>query len=271
MAGFSNSVAIVVGDVLGGYYYHHATLNRLFAESGAPGDAPEGNCVDKSVAWLKRAAADPECDGLRVLGAVLEQFMDTDIQGHYHFNDEHSKQQVRVRQLLNREGLEYVRGGRVIVAGSVAPIRQLEAILRERDLGGVNTEFDRALESVQSDPAAAVTAACAILESLCKVYIEDCGLELPSDQSVQPLWKIVQADLGLDPKSIPDNDLRQVLAGLSAIVHGHGAFRTHTGSAHGRGRTSYRLSPRHASLVIGAAHTLSTFIITTWDERTARG
>ncbi len=267
MTGFSNAVAIVVGDVVGGYYYHHTTLERLFAESGAPGDVPQGNCVEKSVAWLKRVATDPTVEGLPILGALLEQFMDTDIQGHYNYNGEHAKQQARVRQLLLREGLEYVRGGRVMSAGSVAPARQLEAILRERDLGGVNTEFERALDSVHSDPGAAVTAACAIIESLCKVYIGDRGLELPQDQSVSPLWKVVQADLGFDPRSIADNDIRQILAGLSSIVHGLGAFRTHVGSAHGRGRTAYRLTPRHASLVVGAAHTLAIFIIKTWDER----
>jgi Abortive infection C-terminus len=270
MASFPNSVAIVVGDSIGYYYYHHVSLNRLFAEAGAPGDVPDGNCAEKATAWLKRTAADSRVDGLRVLGRILEEFMDTDIQRNYHFGNKHAEEQVRVAELLQREGFEYLRGGRVVQIGVTAPARQLDAILRERDLGGVHAEFQRALDSVHADPAAAVTAACAIVESLCKVYIGDHSLEMPTDQSIQPLWKIVQADLGLDPKSMPDNDLRQILSGLTSVIQGLGAFRTHVGSAHGRGRTGYKLAPRHANLVVSSAHTLATFIIQTWDEKSAR-
>lgn len=198
MRHFSNAVASVVGTVLGGYYYHHTTIESLFAEAGAPGEPPDGNCVQNRVQWLKRASNASELDGLGVLGRVLEEFMDEDM-------------------------------------------------LRARDLGGMNKEFERALDSVGSDPAAAVTAACVILEALCKVYLEDEGLSLPSDQSIQPLWRAVQPHLGLDPKSIEENDLKQILSGLSSITHGLGSFRTHVGSAHGRGRNTYRVAPRHTS------------------------
>lgn len=155
----------------------------------------------------------------------------------------------------------------MLAHGAALPARQLDDTLRARDLGGVNAEFERALDSVGSDPAAAITAACAILEALCKVYIQDEGLPMPADQSIQPLWKAVQPHLGLDPRAIEDGDLKQVLSGLSSITHGLGAFRTHVGSAHGRGRASYRVSERHARLVVNASHTLAMFIIETWDAR----
>jgi hypothetical protein len=63
--------------------------------------------------------------------------------------------------------------------------------------------------------------------------------------------------------------VRKVLSGMSSIVDGIGAFRTHAGSAHGRGRRSYKVEARHARLAIHAAHTLCTFMLETWAKRAA--
>ncbi len=128
-------------------------------------------------------------------------------------------------------------------------------------------ESQRALASVETDPGAAITAACASVESLCHVCIEDEGLTPPTDQSIKPLWKVVQAHLGLDPSQLADDDLKRILSGLTSIVDGLGALRTHVGSAHGRGRRPYRPSPRHARLAVHAAHTLAIFVLETWDAR----
>jgi hypothetical protein len=43
---------------------------------------------------------------------------------------------------------------------------------------GLRTEFDRIRENEESDPAAAVTASCALLEALFKTYIEEEKLAL---------------------------------------------------------------------------------------------
>lgn len=261
---FPSAVATVIGTVIGNYYYHHASIEEVFSEAGAPGERPDGGCITKSVAWLKRTARDPEVDGLRVLGRVLEDFMDTDLSRNL---SDHYEQKERVRSLLLEHGLEYGRGGRIVRRGATLPGRQLDDMLRTRDLGGVNAEFERALTSIDGDPGAAATAACAIVEALCKVIIQDEGLAMPRDQSLLPLWKVVQRELGLDPGSIEDTDLQQVLSGLTSVMHGLGSLRTHAGSAHGRGRSQYRLAPRHARLVVNSAHTLVVFVLDTWDAR----
>jgi hypothetical protein len=100
------------------------------------------------------------------------------------------------------------------------------------------------------------------LESLFKTYIEDNNLEMPSEESIKPLWKVVRKDLKLDPAIVEDDDLRTILTGLAAIVEGTGSLRTHKGSAHGRGgkTTAYQLKPRHARLAAHAAFTLASYI-----------
>ena len=260
-----NPVAVVVGQILGQHYYNHARLNALFLEKGAPGDPPEGNCADKCGDWLKRASADPGVDALAVLGGVLEEFMEVDWPPIG--QEKADKERQRVRDILGKHGLSYHSGGRILGGATGAPTRSLEAILRSRDLVGLQVEFERALDSVENDPATAVTAACAIVEAACKTYLEDEGLPMPTEQTVKPLWKAVQTSLGLDPAQMADDDLKRILSGLTSIVDGLGAFRTHVGSAHGRGRKAYRPAPRHARLVLNAAHTLTTFLIETWDAR----
>jgi Abortive infection C-terminus len=256
-----------VGTVLGDFYYSHRLLNALFAENGAPGDPPEGSCASKATEWLKRANQDPEVDALELLGGVLEEFMEADIPRQLLTIERLEEQRRRVSVLLGKHGLDYRQGGRIFGGKTGAPTRSLESVLRARDIGALDVEFDRALSNVETDPPAAVTAACAIVEAFCKIYIEDENLELPIEQTVKPLWKIVQKHLGLDPAQLADDDLKRILTGLASVVDGLGAFRTHVGSAHGRGSRAYKPSPRHARLACHSAHTLVAFALETWDVR----
>jgi Abortive infection C-terminus len=50
-------------------------------------------------------------------------------------------------------------------------------------------------------------------------------------------------------------------------VGGIGSFRTHGGSAHGRGRRTYEPLACHARLAIHASHTLVTSFLEIWDVR----
>ena len=173
--------------------------------------------------------------------------------------------------MLAKSGLSYHQGGLILGAGDALPTKSLKQLLTERDLTGVDKEFERALANVETDPPAAITAACSILESLFKIYIEDTpGLDMPSDQSLRPLWRTASKHLGLDPSQVEDEDVKKILSGLTSVVDGIGSLRTHTGSAHGRGRRVYRLLARHARLAIHAAHSLVAFFLETWDERNQR-
>ncbi|WP_439848732.1 abortive infection family protein [Sinorhizobium meliloti] len=74
--------------------------------------------------------------------------------------------------------------------------------------------------------------------------------------TVVPLWRTVQAHLGLSPDATLAEDQRKVLQGLASIVDGIGAFRTHIGSAHGRGMSPPELTISEARLAVNAAHTI---------------
>jgi hypothetical protein len=262
-----NPVIAVVAEVIGQHYYNHSKLNTLFMEAGAPGDPPMGNCVNKCLLWLKHTNSDRSVDPLMVLGGILLQFMETGGGASISYSDQIKEGQDKIRQKLAQFGLAYHKGGIVLAGGQAPPVADLNDVLRRRDLPALGVEFKRALDSIESDPPAAVTAACSILESLFRVILNEEDISLPSKETIKPLWSVVQDTLGLNPTSIADDDIRRILSGLTSVVDGIGALRTHAGSAHGHGPQGYILVPRHARLTVHAAHTLCLFVIETWEAR----
>ncbi len=146
-------------------------------------------------------------------------------------------------------------------------MKSLEEEIKKLNEPAIDYEFKRAVDNVDRDPYEAVSAACNILESVFKVIIEKRHLEMPRVQDLGGLWKVLKKDLGLDPQSIGDQDVQQILSGLSSIVSGIAALRTHASSAHGCGSFRYPLKSRHALLAIHSAHSLALFVIQTWHEK----
>jgi hypothetical protein len=258
---FPRPLAAVVGEIIGSYYFHHSTIESLFYEAGASGDVPEGSCVKKVTEWLVREGKLDPGKALAILGKVIEEFMDG---GLTRSSADKPKNKLRLEAALTRYSLAYGFGGRIYGSAVTAPSRTLGQKLQELSIAEIEEEFERAHRSVDLDPPAAVTAACAILEALCKAYIAEQGLELPSNQTVKPLWSAVSKHLKIAPESVEEDDLKRILSGLTSIVDGIGSYRTHAGSAHGHGKRPYKVAARHARLAVHSAHTLCLFAMETW-------
>lgn len=244
----------------------HATLDSLFTYAGAPGDPPPGSKPAKAQAWLRIANKDENVEPLDILGRIIENYMEAPLNPENTWDQDQLKDRDRIANILAQCELQYVRGGKVVGALG-APSRTLEEFIKDRDLVSIDLEFNRALSNVQSNPREAVSAASNILESLCKVYIVEEGLEPPAKQDLKPVWTLVRKHLGFDPSTVEDQDLQQILSGLISITEGIGALRTHASSAHGAGKKSYKLEPRHARLAIHSAHTVALFILESWRKK----
>ncbi|HCI1651738.1 TPA: abortive infection family protein [Pseudomonas aeruginosa] len=256
-----NSVIGAVSSVLGAHYYSHSTLNNLFMESGAPGSVPDGNCETKCNRWLQRCNEDPSIDALQVLGQVIQKFMDLEPS---RWDDKIGPGQERIRASLAKNQLAYHMNGLITLAGASPAARSLADYFKAGDFSSIEAEFERAISHVERDPHAAITAACAIIEALCKTYIETHRLEMPSKQTVGPLWKVVQQHLGLNVDPTLEEDQKRILGGLASIVDGVGAYRTHIGSAHGRGLEPPRIVASEARLAVHASHTIVIFVMERW-------
>lgn len=250
----------------------HASMDSLFMYAGAQGDPPEGSKSVKAQAWLRRINADERMQPLQVLGRLIEGYMEEPPPEGSHLDDfpplDETPDQQKIKKALARYQLQYIRGGSI--SGALGtPSRTLDVFIREKDIPSLDQEFTRALSNVDSSPREAISAASNILESVCKIYIEELGLDMPTKQDLKPIWTVVRKNLGFDPSIIVDQDLQVILTGLFAVVDGIGALRTHASSAHGSGKRQYKVEPRHARLAIHAAHTVALFVLESWNRTKA--
>jgi len=162
---------------------------------------------------------------------------------------------------------------RLLKRGTSAPaISALAATVATINFDTVQRDLDRALASADSDPEDAVTAACSVVESVCRSVLGELRLPLPTQLDIQGLYKAVREPLGLSPgkEDVEPEiaaDVRAILGGLNSAVQGIGALRTHAGDAHGRERGFRRLDSRIARLAIHAASGIALFIIETWQKK----
>ncbi len=193
----------------------------------------------------------------KVLRTIIERSADP-----RDFIDDPAKLQAVIDYLnlrLTLDGLELRRQGPAVrlvnASTSAAVLESLASATHALDLDTVRTDLDRALASAETDPEDAVTAACSIVESVCKS---------------------VQEQLGLSParKDLPNEisvDVKMVLQGLASMVQGIGALRTHGGDAHGREKGFKRIDARIARLAIHSASCAAVFIIETWQQKRPKG
>jgi len=154
--------------------------------------------------------------------------------------------------------------------GLVRRIDPVPASFLERlaDLEDVDREVRRILESVERDPADAITAARALVETACKTVLEELGEPIDERDDLPGLYKRTALALKVDTTQ-HEVVYRQILQGLASSVQGLAELRNKLGDAHGPRRGGARAQPRHARMAAGAAMTIATFLIETLDSRLA--
>ena len=153
-----------------------------------------------------------------------------------------------------------------------AAVAALSAMAAGIDFDTAGRDIARALKAAEEDPEIAVTAACALVESVCRSILAELDLQLPAKQDLGGLYRAVRGPLGLEAtkeglSSEIVNDVRSVLSGLVTSIQGIGALRTHAGGAHGKERGFKRIDPRIAKLAIHSASAVALFLIETWQLR----
>ena len=169
-----------------------------------------------------------------------------------------------------------IKNGKIqVLAKPGVGVAVLAEKLENLNFDTVQRELNRALISVKDDPEDAVTAACSLLESVCRSLLSELSLSLPVKKDIDGLIRAVQEPLGLSPgkTDLPSDieaDVRQILSGVTSVAKGIGALRTHGGDAHGREKGYRRIDARIARLSINAAGCLAMFLIETWEQKYPR-
>ena len=139
------------------------------------------------------------------------------------------------------------------------------------NLEGLEKEVFRLKRAANEDPPLAVGTANDMVETVCKTILEERVGSSPSGD-LPSLVHAVAKELSLLPESIPENAkgsdvIRRLLSSLNQVAQGLAELRNLYGTGHGRDGRFVGIQPRHAKLAVGAATTLSLFLLETHLER----
>lgn len=130
----------------------------------------------------------------------------------------------------------------------------------------VSTAWEKALSRVGNDPSGAITAARALLESVCKQILHNRGIAHSQAEDFGVLWKKVTqvVDLGLAPAEV--EAMRRFLGACNSVVGALAELRNRSGDAHGGPLPT--VSPTHARFVVNVAGALAGFLAETIQSHT---
>ena len=139
------------------------------------------------------------------------------------------------------------------------------------DLDGLKAETSRLALAADDDPPLAVGTAKEMVETVCKTILRE-STGCTSNDDLPGLVRATAKELLLLPKDIPSNAkgsdvIRRVLSSLNQVAQGVAELRNLYGTGHGRDGRFIGIQPRHARLAVGAATTLSLFLLETHLER----
>jgi plasmid stabilization system protein ParE len=129
----------------------------------------------------------------------------------------------------------------------------------------------RMTANLEHDTPAVIGSAKELLESVCKVILDDAHVGYPPSASLPDLYKLVATELRLARDSVPQNAkgseaAQRVLQGLVTAVQNLAELRNALGLGHGRAQRVPALE-RHARLAMNASYAASAFLLSTWTER----
>jgi len=176
----------------------------------------------------------------------------------------------RLVGFLRRDGFDW-QDGRLLDRRNRPALAEVATASQQVDPSTLHEHLDRIRDSIESDPGLAIGSAKDLVESVARHVLEHYGQQVdPKDPLARTVKRALDC-LDLTVEKIPDAAkgaaaIRQVLAGLAQVVGPMAEIRNLYGSGHGRTRTA-GVHARHARLVVGAAATLTTFMLETLDER----
>ncbi|WP_435655391.1 hypothetical protein [Brucella pituitosa] len=165
-----------------------------------PGDEV-GSRLPKLRANLAKAASTDNGLGLDRISRCIEKV--TDPRGYVGKPDKAEAVLESMNISLKGDGYEVVvingRSNLRQIGASSSVLQELSSKTMTLDFDTVSHEIDRALKGVEDDPEDSVTAACSLIEAVCRSILIESGLDLPAKKDVDGLVKAVQGPLNLSP------------------------------------------------------------------------
>ena len=173
---------------------------------------------------------------------------------------------------MRADGYDFDGERFVPLPGNQQPlVETIRTLASSLNLKGLEIEISRLARAADEDPSLAVGTAKDMVETVCKTILEE-RTGTSSSKDLPSLVRAVAKELSLLPESIPSNAkgsdaIRRLLSNLNQVAQGLAELRNLYGSGHGRDGRFVGIQPRHAKLAVGAATTLSLFLLETHLER----
>ena len=81
------------------------------------------------------------------------------------------------------------------------------------------------------------------------------------------VFKFLNLDSNENISAKNNQDVKLVLSGLNQIIKGINSLRNDKGDGHGKGANFIELPPRYASVVVGSALTVVSFVWETYQDK----
>lgn len=129
------------------------------------------------------------------------------------------------------------------------------------------------MRGLASDPAVAIASSKEMVESVCKIILDDYGIPYARNLDLIELYKETAKAMRLNAEAVPDSAkgsqaAQGALRALVTTVQRLAELRNELGLGHGRNRASQALT-RHARLAFNTSSAVAEFLLDTWHERRA--
>ncbi|SKC47068.1 Abortive infection C-terminus [Ohtaekwangia koreensis] len=184
---------------------------------------------------------------------------------------------------LHQHGYEIIQtseiSGRPIFTGRQKLIGQASLALKTVEIRKyLNTDYVSAkistmTEAVYKDTDLAIGTAKELLETTCKSILKQKGVAINKDWTLPQLLNNTTSALDFKPKeadnpNTAEKAIRQILGGISTIVHGVAELRNGYGTGHGKDANFKGLEVKYAKLCVSVVSEIVILFLATQGETT---
>jgi len=139
------------------------------------------------------------------------------------------------------------------------------------DTAYVRGKVDLMSKSINTDTDLAIGTAKELLETACKSILKEKGVIADPSWSLSRLIRETSDKLDFKPKEAEDpakaeQSIKQILGGISSIVHGVSELRNAYGSGHGKDADFKGLEAKYAKLLVGVVSEIVVIFLATNGE-----
>lgn len=275
MATFSKRTLRELGDVLSDFSSLNP-IDRLFQDADIafpPNDVADEasrgitgqrrTLVAQYIAGLDLGHPDDIRKLLRVFDEVFAEILADDEP-----NEWKDKARKRLLRFLHDDGFVPGKEGRLAAFGVGRRVDiPLDTIA---DIGVLGEHLDRIDREVESDPAGAISAVKALIESTAKIVLRETGGTWAKNVKFPVLVSSAQKALGLmAADKAGDVSLQKILDGLYKVAIGIDELRNRYGRDRGRDAPLKGIGLRHARLAVHAGTAYCRFLLDTLTDPNA--